>query len=430
MASRKSKHDAQGVQDVTAQATTKREGATAQGESPVKNRQARKRADGEGSIAYDATAQLWVGRLMVGMKAITHADGTIEQRPDRRKVKAKTQADCRKKLDDLKKQRDGQMLVASQRTPVAVFLKRWLEDSARPSVKPATYISYEVIVRRHLIPGLGHHVVRELSPAHVQQFYAAKLKTGLSPRGVRYCHALLHRALKMGVKWGIVPRNVADAVDQPQNRKHELRVLTQDEALHLLDETAGTTAGALFALALGSGARRGELLALKWSDLDGRRLSINRTLVDVVNGQPVYGTPKTARSRRQVTLPAYAVDALAQHRDRQTFERKALGADYADHGQIFAHPTGEPITGDAVRWRFEAALKQANVPHVRFHDLRHTSATLAHAAGASLKAVSDRLGHSTITITADLYQHHIRQVDDDVADKLDGMLRPRAAVAV
>jgi integrase len=400
--------------------------APAAAAKPASPRRARKRADGEGTLSFDKKARLWRGSLMVGMKTVTTADGKLLQRPDRRKVSGRTQELCRQRLDALKQQRDGQQLVDTPRLTVGAFLTRWLEDSARPSVKPNTYTSYEVIVRRHLVPGLGHHQLKALTPAHVQQFYAARLKAGLSPRGVRYCHALLHRALKLAVKWGLAPRNVTESVDQPQNQRHELATLDQAAALKLLDATAGTTIGAILAVALGSGARRGEILALKWTDLDGRRLSINRTLLDVTaDGQPVFGSPKTDRSRRQVTLPAYAVDALAQHRDRQAFERAVLKNDYADHGLVFAQPTGAPLTGDMVRHRFAAALALADVPVVRFHDLRHTSATLSHAAGASLKAVSDRLGHSTITITADLYQHHVRQVDEDVADKLDAMLRPR-----
>ena len=359
------------------------------------------------------------------------------------KVKATSQAECRRKLDALKGRAAGGLLPAADkaRDTVGAFLDRWL-DAVRPSLRATTYKRYADIVRLHLAPGLGRHRLTALTPDHVQRFYASKLaeinpKTvrdddpdaarPYSPRTVHHCHAVLHRALDRGVKWGYVPRNVADAVDPPRVPRREVLPPTLSELAKLLRtaDEAGDRLAALWMLALHSGCRQGELLGLGWDalDLDAGMLAVRRTLVRATGGLPVFGEPKTARSRRTITLPPVVVAALRAHRAQQNAERLALGEGWSDYGLVFASAIGTPLDQRNVIRLFKAALKRAGLPAtVRFHDLRHASATVALAAGVDMKTTSTRLGHSTIAITADLYTHAVRALDQDAATRIERAL--------
>jgi integrase len=183
---------------------------------------------------------------------------------------------------------------------------------------------------------------------------------------------------------------------------------------------------ALWTLAAHSGCRLGELLALQWSavDFERRSISIRQTLLTTVEGVPTFGEPKSASSRRTLTLDADAITSLRAHRDRQTFERQALGDAYAPYDLVFATETGAAYTASAVSHRFKSALGRAGLPRsIRFHDLRHASATAMLAAGIHAKAASARLGHSTIGITLDLYTHPLSGLDQDAAAKIGEVLR-------
>jgi integrase len=381
----------------------------------------RKRGDGEGSIRQRADG-MWRGEIMLGYLA----DG----RADRRYVYAKTQKACIEKLDALKVQAANGMLGDADRTreTVETFLRRWVQ-AARTSVKPKTYKRYEELVSLHLIPGLGRYRLAKLGPDHVSKFYADKQESHLSPRTVHHLHRVLHRALEMAVKWGYVPRNVCDAVDAPRVPKREMRPPTPEEIGALLDaaETHEDRLRVLWALAVYSGCRLGELLALQLKDVDwaAGRISIRRTLVRVAGGVPTYGEPKTAKSRRSIKLPAAAMATLRAHRDRQTWERQAFGEAYADEDLVFATVFGTPLHAFYVSRKFKRALERAGLRDgVRFHDLRHASATAMLAAGVHPKAASERLGHSTIAITMDLYSHALQELDDAAAEKLGDVFGP------
>ncbi len=378
-------------------------------------RSGHKRGDGEGSIRQRADG-MWRGRLMVGYRP----DG----KPDTRDVYAKTQKECLDKLHALKQKAATGMLADADkdRETVEAFLTRWVA-ATRTSVKPKTHTRYEELVGLHLVPGLGRHRLGKLRPDHVQAFYAAKLESDLAPRTVHHCHAVLHRALELAVRWGYVPRNVCDAVDAPRAPKIEMRPPTPDEVGALLDaaETHEDRLRGLWALAVYSGCRLGELTALQWKDVEwaAGRISIRRTLVRVSEGRPTYGEPKTAKSRRSLKLPAVAMAALRAHRDRQAWERQAFGDAYAELDLVFATVFGTPLHAFYVSRKFKRALARAGLSNsVRFHDLRHASATAMLAAGVHPKAASERLGHSTIAITMDLYSHALQELDDQAAERL------------
>jgi integrase len=304
----------------------------------------------------------------------------------------------------------------------------WL-DATRPTVKASTFKRYEDLVNLHLIPGLGRHRLAALRPDHLVQFYAAKLEqtnpktlggggTGrpYSASTVHHMHAALHRALDRAVVWGHVARNVADAVDPPRVPQREIEPPLVDALVRLMDTAhgSGDRLAALWTLAVYSGARQAEFLALRWTDvdLDGGAMTIRRAMERGAKGRAQVGEVKTKNSRRTITLPTEAVAALRAHRLSQNEERLRLGPSWQDGDLVFPSTIGTPLDQRNVIRLFKGALRHAGLPEsTRFHDLRHASASLALAAGVDLKVISQRLGHSTITITADLYTHVVRKLD-------------------
>ena len=302
-------------------------------------RSARRRGAGEGHVMRRSDG-LWRGALMVGRQ--------LDGRPDYRFVYAKTRTECVAKLDELRRSAQGAPLPPASPVKVGEFFERWLRDSVRPSVRPRTYDSYLLEARKHIIPALGTHRLTSLRPETLQRYYAAELEAGLSSTSVKYHHAIVRRALKQAVRWGLVARNVAEAVDPPRVQREEMRFLTPGEvgALLATAEAGGDRLAALWALAVYTGARQGELLALRWSDvdLDAGALTVSRALERIRGGAGVYAEPKTATSLRSLTVEADAVALLRAHRERQFEEKRAAGGAYADEGLIFCTQLGRPLT--------------------------------------------------------------------------------------
>jgi integrase len=320
--------------------------------------------------------------------------------------------------------------IKADRDTVGAFLTDWLAIAA-DTVEASTHKTYTWIVRSHLVPGLGKIRLAKLTPKDVQSLYAAKLRAGLSAQSVHHCHAILRCALGQAVKWGHVAVNVCDRVDQPKLPHREMKVPVPADLGNLIDtsEESGDPLVALWAIATYSGCRKSELLGLQWADLDleGGTLTVHRTLRGSKGGVPTYGKPKSVQSRRTVSLGDGAVAILRAHHDRQAFDRQRLGDAGPDYGLVFASSVGTQLDKGNVTRRFKRALKAAGLPEsIRFHDLRHASATAMVRAGVHAKTVSARLGHSQIGITMDLYAHAMREADTDAAEKL-GEVIPRRA---
>jgi integrase len=385
--------------------------------APAKRR-AHKRADGEGSISQHASG-MWRGRLMVGYKA----DG----KPDIREVYGKTQAECRRKLRVLQQQVETGVLTGhgKDRETLAAYLIAWL-DGRKNNLRIKTWDRYRQLITGHISPALGKTKLAALRPDDLKRFYNQKIETGLSPRTVRQMHAILHVALDQALKWGYVARNVVDAVDAPKFERFEWTRLDLDGVRLLLNAANDVPLSSLWATAAYSGCRQGELLGLRWQDvnLDAGTLSVVQTLVKIEDGKPILGEPKTKNSRRTIKMSRVAVDILRAHRQRQLEQRLLLGPDYTDYGLVFTDAIGRPLPArNAVR-AFKAALRHVGLPEtIRFHDLRHAHATLMFAQNVHPKAVSARLGHSTIAITMDLYTHDLPSLDADAADRLEQAIR-------
>lgn len=313
---------------------------------------------------------------------------------------------------------------------VAALVDEWLAGR-RPSLKLATWDSYRDVLEGHVVSRLGALRSDKLTAKHVADLRDELLVNGgrdrrgpgLSERTVRYTLAVLSQLLGDAVKRGILTRNVAEHVDKPRVPKKEMDWWTVDEARRFLNHTAEDRLSALWTLALTSGMRRGELLGLHWSDIDfdAGRLAVRRALV-ATGYQVRYSEPKTTASKRVVSIDPGTVAALKEHRRHQLEERMALGVGYLDEDVVFATISGEVLHPDYVSKRFNRLVKQAGVRRIRFHDTRHTAATLMLEQGVPLKIVTERLGHSSTAITSNLYQHASESMQEDAAAKLGAAL--------
>jgi integrase len=282
-----------------------------------------------------------------------------------------------------------------------------------------SFESYERLLRLHVVPAIGYLKLKVLSPPHIRRLYGEKLDAGLSPRTVQYAHVVLQRALKAAVNDGLIPRNPCEAVDPPQVLREEIRPLARDQVRALLGAAAGDRLEALYVVAVHCGLRQGELLGLKWEDVDleARTLPVRRTL-----SKGEFAAPKTAKGRRSVSLTPTAVEALKRHSERQAKEMVKAGTLYRDRGLVFASLVGTPLSRHNLTRSFKALLGRAGLPRaVRFHDLRHTCATLLLGKGFNGKFVQELLGHAAIAVTLDTYSHVLPGMADHTGAMEDAL---------
>lgn len=372
---------------------------------------AKRRGNGEGTI-YKRADGRWCATVSV--------DGGR-----RKSFYGRCREDVARKLATaLKAKQDGLPLPAERQT-VEHFLKGWLE-SVHPSVRPRTFESYDLNVRR-VVPHIGRSRLARLTPASIQSCYAALTKGGLSPRSVQQAHAVLHRALRQAEQWGLLGRNPSDAVRAPRPERREIQTLGAAELETLFSATDDERLHGLWVLLATTGLRLGEATALRWGDIDfvEKRLSVKRTLQRQRGAGLVFAEPKTSRSRRMIHLSARALLALRGHRHDQVAERLALGPAWDEGDLVFCHENGHPLDPSFVDRSFHAALDHAGLPRLRVHDLRHTAATLLLERGVHPKVVQEMLGHSTITLTLDTYSHVAPAMHKEAAAQMDALFVAR-----
>ncbi len=314
--------------------------------------------------------------------------------------------------------------VAPDRQTLGAYLPTWLDGLDR---KPATMEAYRRIVTAHLVPTLGRHRLQSLSPPHIKAAYRSlQDEKGLSPTTVQLVHQVLSKALADAVHDGLVATNAAAKVKAPARRRTEMQTWNREQVVIFLEHVADERLAAMWRLFLTTGMRRGEVAALRWQDLnlDAGHLSVRQT-GNVVDGVWTVGTPKgrgdaSAKSRR-LALDGGTVTALRAHRARQLQERMAWGGDWQEVGLVFVREDGSPLNPSTIGQQLTVRAKQAGLPHVRVHDLRHSYATLALEAGVHPKVVSERLGHANIGITLDLYSHVSEGMDRSAADLVAGL---------
>jgi integrase len=337
-----------------------------------------------------------------------------------KRVSAPTKRECEEKVRQVLNQADSFFAADPDKITVGEFVARWLESS-EPRLRPATFRRYHDMLNRHAVPLIGHIKLAKLTPFDLQRLYADRLDAGLSTTTVHHLHVMLHGALKQAMRWGMVTRNVTEMVDAPRRTFPDITTWSAEQVGRFFMASEETNLAALWRLALLTGMRRGELLGLKWEDIDLERgsLAVRRTLSRGKGGTWEMGQPKTASSRRSIALPQSCVAALRKHRVAQNKDRLRLGEIWEDNDFVFTNRTGGPLHVNSMMLQFKKLTEAAGLPKIRFHDLRHTSATLLLAKGVHPKIVQERLGHADISMTLNRYSHVTPDMQRLAADTLD-----------
>ena len=360
---------------------------------------AKRRAKGEGTIWHSKTDGRWKAQ-------ITLFNGT------RRGKTGKTQKEVKDWLLEQRRKLSTGLIVADDQIRLGDFLDRYLA-AASHKLRSTTLRAHSNMVRIHIIPSLGNIRLVDLQPYHIQEFYTQKLEEGLSRRSVQYIHAILHKALNQALRWELVNRNVTDLVDAPRPKRKTFRTWTADEVKRFLAAVEGHQWYPIYVIAAYTGLRQGEVLGLHKEDVDLKSGVIQvRHQITYVLGDGLHITePKTEASRRPVTLPETALNVL-----------KTYLKDFKGDKLIFTTRSGRPISPRNIVRHFKSVIAAEGLPEIRFHDLRHTHATLLLAAGVHPKIVQERLGHSSITLTLDTYSHVIPSLQTEAADQFEEIL--------
>jgi integrase len=330
----------------------------------------------------------------------------------------------------LRRIRDGVFVEPSRLTVGAYLTELWLPSMAS-QVRATTLGGYRQNVRAYIVPRLGDIPLQQLSTARVGALYGELVTSGgqkgrpLSPRTVRYVHTTLRRALRDAVADGLVVRNVAAQARPPRARRVEMHTWTAAELGAFLASVHEDRLYAAWLLLATLGLRRGELLGLRWSDVDltSGRIAIRNTLV-MVDGKPAMAEPKTAKGRRSLTLAPQVLEAVRGHRARQAAERLSWGPDYIDSGLVVTTEDGRPLHPESLSGLFVRQAKRAGLSPIRLHDLRHSVASILLAQGVHPKVVSEQLGHATIALTLDTYSHVIPSLQEEAAGVIAAAVLP------
>ena len=339
----------------------------------------------------------------------------------------KTQRECQEWLKKTRGQIDDGMTLASTKVSLEEFLNEWL-TSTKTSKALRTWQHYEQLIRTYLIPNLGEIKVRDLRPDHIQAFYNRLFDSQVGVHTIRKIHITLHSSLNQAVTTGMLGSNPASFVKPPKEPATEMAILNESQVSQLLVAAHGHRWEALFHLAVISGMRQMELLGLKWSDLDWIRqtLKIERQLARPDGDGIKFYAPKTRYGKRSITLGMKTIEILRKHYEHQQVERLSAGDVWQEYGLIFTTSKGTPIHSRNLLRAFKKLLQDAGLTPIRFHDLRHTAASLLLNQGIPVITVSRRLGHAKASITLDVYGHLIPSMQNEVADMIDDLVVPVA----
>jgi len=301
------------------------------------------------------------------------------------------------------------------------YLDQWLATAAKPRLRPKSYSDYEALLRLHIRPVFGASPIGAISQFDIQSVYAQMSERGLSPRTIEYTIAVLQSAFRQAVRWKMLFEDPCVGLDLPRMKRREMDALGVEECRRFLAIARESSWFGLFALALTTGMRPSEYLALKWNDIDWQRgtASVCRTIQRSGSGWTFEDT-KRKRSRRLVKLQGFVLEALENVRNSQ--RPPAEGEFIAEHDLIFRSGAGTPLRQRTVKREFRKLLATAGIRSIRLYDLRHTAATLGIAAGVSVKVISDQLGHASIAFTLERYSHVLPSIQDEAAAKVERLL--------
>lgn len=377
------------------------------------NKRAR-RGRGEGSIYWVESRNRWMAKLPLEHGKSKYFTG-------------KTYGEVQRKLNQAQLEQQQGVLASGPKQTVRDFLNYWLEDVHRATLKVSTYAMYRRHLDNHIIPHLGHIQLQTLKVDQVQAFLSKLQKEGLKASTIRLIFVILDAALKDAIRWKRLVVNVCEGAKLPRQTKREVPLLDQEQARRFLQAAQGNRLDCIITLALTSAMRLGEILALRWEDVDveGRVLQVRRT-VDYIKGQGwVEGEPKTESGRRKILLTQIAVDALRAHRLAQLEARLKAGEDWKEQGLVFPNRNGGYFRRPRLYAIFKKLLQEAGLPDMRFHDLRHNAATILLGMGVQMKTVQEILGHGSIVTTMNIYGHVLPSAHQEAMEEMDDFFGER-----
>jgi integrase len=388
-----------------------------------------KRGQNEGSI-FEERPGRWIALLTTGYDIV---DGRRRRR--RKKFVAATRGAVQRKLTEALREQQTGGIVPMQRDSLGAFLKRFPAQLRAAGRSAKTISSYEWIIRTYIDPVLGRIPLTQLRQTHINDFMERKLEAGLSARTVAYCHAIIRSALSRAVKDGLVSRNAAKSATPPaQRRGSSIEPLSVEDARRFLDAVKDSRWEALYSAAIALGLREGEALGLEWTgiNMDAGTLTVTQTVKRIPGaakrtpgaGLLLEKVAKTPKSLRTLELPSFAVRSLIAHKATQAMDRALAGERWQEHGLVFPSTIGKPMEPRNLLRHFHKTLEKLAIERRRFHDLRHTAASLMLAQGATLHEVAKILGHTTTRLTEDLYGHIYKAAKREIAMRMDQALAP------
>ena len=338
--------------------------------------------------------------------------------------------EAEKQMTKLIHELDNGIFTKPNKKTLGSYLKEWIK-SIQGNLSPRTVEGYITIINR-VIPAIGAIPLTQLKPDILQKYYSDCLNSGclnkqvgLKPLTVRHHHALLHRALKNAMEWGLIVRNPADAAHPPRYQPSDISIMNEGEMRTFLEAAKQTPYFHLYYIILFTGLRRSEVLALRWSDVDLLlgRISVSRSIHRLRDGSYIFRQPKSAKGRRMVALSLSAIQVLREYKEKMTAERILDGSLLRDSDLVFSKSDGSPIRPDTITRAWSILAKKCGISASRLHDARHSHASLMLKAGVHPRIVQERLGHSTIAITLDVYSHVSPGLQEAAAKQFDDVLQ-------
>lgn len=378
-------------------------------------KQKKKRSHNEGSVFYWAGRDRWVAEITTGLG-------------ERKRRYFKTEREAIRSKNEMLRELEQGMLAMGPQRKLGEYLEDWIENVHKDKLRISTYVKYKKLIK-YIVPDLGNVWLQKLKPEQVRRFYTKMskeggvLKKGLSSKTVHEIHGVLHLALENAVRWGYVSRNVCDLVDPPSIVSREPTPLVLEQAQALLESVREYRLEVLLTVAVVTGMRRGELLALRWANVDFDRKTL--LVLHTVDYIPKYGyvetEPKTKTGKRSISLPSFLMDVLRDHRKKLLERQLKMGETWENRDLVFPDLHGGYFNPGYLDKLFARLLREAGVPHMHFHDLRHSAASILLAMGVNIKVIQELLGHSDIAITLRVYGHLLPSMQDEVVEKWDSV---------
>ncbi|SMO54268.1 site-specific integrase [Melghirimyces algeriensis] len=332
----------------------------------------------------------------------------------------KTKKEAEKACAELIAQIESEGYKEPKKVTLEEFMVDYFENHVKHTIRRTTFYNQMSLVNKHILPKLGNLQLAKITPMILQRFYNEMIEQGYSASYIRGIHAIIGKTLKTATEWDYISKNVATLIKLPRVTRREINIWSMEEATRFLSLVKDRSTFIAYALAIYTGMRKGEILALRWQDcdLDKGQISVRQTLYHTKGGL-IFQEPKTRGSRRTISISDYLIKCLKKHKRKQNHIKLQLGSGYQDHGLIVCHTHGTPIHPQDINRDLKRAIKKHNFRPISFHDLRHTHATMLLQLGENPKVVSERLGHSSVTITLDTYSHVLPDMQKSLAEKFD-----------